>query len=567
MLGHASPSDSSPTPRRFGLPFPLLVFLVMALGVGLVYILFIQANLWIVWYTMKPGLLVTIAEQTGRLEIEPLDEVSYWYEEGINVHSRRWATTLLFLGLHDVTGLEMSDLTRAPFGIVIFLFALLFLFASVKDSGGPASQWGFLLASLLFLLSYWSLGWIYHSGDWPALTMVLIMLGLIFRAVSHQDPGQAVLTRALLLLFVFLNFWTYHGTMMLMVVFFPFLLLCSSAIPLISRARGLSLLPRPSLYQTLALVALAVFFVDPLSTFILATTGVLRPWNGPQDFVSHLTQGSGNYASYLVGYPPIIRAALVAQVFVPFVVATWLWISDHLIPLLRKQRLSETDIVISAIYLSVPLLLVGSLIVGQLRTSEANFLLIIATSLLLARHFFRGESVSRGRIIWGSTIALGLVVMMASVSLMHVRDPITRYANVQDSDAGVAQWASEKIDEPYFADIFFIGLILMNNVDAEIVPLHGDLEHIVGAIYDSPLGLAGELESRGAQLALLNDRMIDKPSPTGVRHALGVADFFLDPIPDYDYGTPDFAIIYDNGDSRVITLPPSEQDDRSALAE
>jgi len=406
--------------------------------------------------------------------VEPVEEAPsgyqeepYWYREGLNVHSRRWVTTLLFLGLHDVTGLDMVSLTRAPFGIAIFLFALLYLFVSAKDSLSPVSQWGFLLASLLYLLSYWSLGWIYHSGAWPALALLFIILGLVFRLVRRR--GHAVWERAFLLLFLFLNFWIYHGTMMLMVVFLPFLLIYGSAIQLVQTTPGVYAPPRPYLYQTLAMVSLAVFFLDPLSTFVLSATGVLRPWEGPHIFVSSLTEQSGNYATYLVGYPPIVRAAMVAQMVCPFAVATWLWISDHLLPLLRRQRLSETDIVIGALYLSVPVIVLGTVVVGQLRTSEPNLLLILATSLLLVRHVFRGERVSRGAVVRGSLVATALLVIMAGASVMHIRDPMSRYADVHDSDAGVAEWAAEKIDVPYFADAFFTGLVLMDNAPLGMV--------------------------------------------------------------------------------------------------
>jgi hypothetical protein len=132
---------------------------------------------------------------------------------------------------------------------------------------------------------------------------------------------------------------------------------------------------------------------------------------------------------------------------------------------------------------------------------------------------------------------------------------VRRFNEVRPTDTAVARVAAARIQVPYFADAFYTGLILMENHRVAIVPLEGDLRQLGGAIYSGPQGFVSELRARGAELAVLGDRNIAKPFPLGFRHSLLTPNFMLEPLPDYDLAVLGSAVVYENGESRVLVLP------------
>jgi len=93
-----------PDRRLAAMGFPLATVMVLLLGVILVYLFFVRPDAFNEWFAFKPGILAEMTSDSGKLQVQPYKETLYWYEWSANFHSSRWADTLLFLGLRDVTG-------------------------------------------------------------------------------------------------------------------------------------------------------------------------------------------------------------------------------------------------------------------------------------------------------------------------------------------------------------------------------------------------------------------------------------------------------------------------------
>lgn len=551
------PLPSSPRPARrwAAAGFPLAVLVVLLLAATLVYLFFVRPDAFSEWFAFKPGILVEMTAESGKLQFEPFDEISeipsHWYEEAVNFHSFRWAATLLFLGLHYVTGLEMRVLSVAPFGIVLCLLALLFFFLSAER--GSAGRWGFLLSALLLLFNWPMLIWVFHSGGWPGATMVLLSVGLLLQAYGRQR--HQVWFRAMALIFMLLAFGYYHAMAVLLTFLLPTLFAYKAAVSLASRWKS-KLAPAPALsYSSLAAITVAWFFLDPLTGFFLGS-GITRPMEGVVSFYASIFERGGDVVPYQVGYSPIGRIMLMLPLVAISLTGGWVWLRSQPITLLMRRPLSEQEVIAGALYIAAPALLVAGIIsgAGGFRYPEAYFLMLMGTPLLLFQHVFRAGSVTRLRLLEGTLLAAGLLIVTASSFVVLSQEPISRWAFLDRSDESTAQWAAKNINEPYFADNFFTGLILLENPHADIVSLEGDVKTIGETFYGGRDRLAGELRDRGAELAVLSRKTIADESPAKSFRALKTTDFFIGPIPDYDFDVAPYGRVYDDGRNRVITL-------------
>jgi hypothetical protein len=531
----------------------LFVVLVLGLGVFAVYVLFVRPNFFSFWYAMKPGVLVTMAAESGQLQLHPFPKAVYWYEMGLNFHSYRWAATLLFLVLQNATGLNIVALSNGAFGILVFLLALLFVFVALGGARSNVSRWGILLAAP-FVLNYTLLTWVYHSGGWPGTSLGLFIIGLLF-ASGNRHYRDSWTTLALILLILMLN-WTYHNAAATLALFLWVLFAYSFFLQGLARLQRRPAVSPTRFYFSLASIALLAIYLDPLFASLVGTN-LFRPWDGVKIFLRALLQG-GDVVPYQVGYSLAGRLANVAPMASLMLVATWLWLGDHLLPLLLKKRpLREADVILGALYLAaltVPILSVVTY--GFISWSQPVYLLIIVVPALLLAHVGRAERIGPGGFPAGAAAAALLLLVVAGWSQTALlRDPVRRFNEVRPTDTAVARVAAARIQVPYFADAFYTGLILMENHRVAIVPLEGDLRQLGGAIYSGPQGFVSELRARGAELAVLGDRNIAKPFPLGFRHSLLTPNFMLEPLPDYDLAVLGSAVVYENGESRVLVLP------------
>lgn len=549
----------APAVRRLrAMAFPLATLLILLLGVLLVYLLFVRPDAFNEWFAVKPGVLVDLTDEAGRLQVQPFEEPANWYEWSINFHSNRWGATLLFLSLQDVTGLGMRNLSVAPFGIVLVLLAMLFVFSS--GAPGSSGRWGFLLSSLLLLLSWPMLGWSFHSGAWPALTMGLLFLGLLLASRGRQR--HQMWFRGLAILFLFLTFSFYHAMAVLLVFLLPVMLAYRTVAPCFSHRSGQNSSAPAFSYMNITLIALVWFFLDPLFSFMVGETGVTRPWEGMESFYRSFFQRSGDVATYQLGYSFTGRVMLMLPLVALFLTGAWLWVRTHAASLIRGRPLSEAQVIAGAFFLAVPILFIAAVIsgAGAFRYPEMYLLLLLAVPLMLMQWLFSRDRLTPIRTVQGTLIAgILLIITVASFAVL-ARQPISRWGRLEQSDVSAAAWAARNIEEPYFADNFTTGLILLEDPSSPIVPLEGNTSVVGEAIYNGRDRFASELRAQGAQLALLNGRSVAAASPEHGFRALKTTDFFIEPIPNYDYDTAPFGRVYDDGRNSVITLGLSAEE-------
>lgn len=541
--------------RRVAAPLTAAMLLVLLLGAFLVYALFVQSEAFSEWYAVKPGILVNMAEDTGKLQIQPFPQASAWYQESANLHSERWAETLLFLGLRYATGMDMRDLSVAPFGIVLCLIALLFVFYSAVDTNDW--QIGFLLTSLIFLFTWPMLSWVFHSGGWPATVMTLLSLGLVLRT-SRGSTRHQVLLKAIALLLLFMSFNYYHAMAVLLTFTIPVLFAYQAVAYGFARWRG-RFAPAPiASHSNLAAICVILFFLDPLFTLLIGQTGVTRPWEGIANFYSSIFITRGDVVPDQVGYSLLGRVLLMLPLVVLLLAGTWLFARTHVARLMDGRSPSQRQIVCGALYLAVPFVLFGAVAAGtgSFRYPEAYFLLLLAVPLMLFQRLSLLRQLTRGAAGEGAAIGLTLVVVAFASFFVLAREPISRWVHVNDSDRSVASWAANHVSTPYFADNFTTGLILLENYSSPIVPLQGAVADVEAAVYNGPDRFAQELRSRGAGLAVLNGRSIASAPAEDEFKTLKTTDFFIPPIPRYDFGGPPYGRVYDDGTDSVITLGP-----------
>jgi hypothetical protein len=549
------PETPRPVRRWGAVGFSLAILSVLLLGALLVQLLFVRPDAFNEWFAFKPGMLVEMTTESGKLQVEAFQEPTSWYEWSANFHSSRWAATLLFTGLRYVTGLDMRMLSVAPFGIVVYLLALLFLFHSADQ--GAAGRWGFLLSALLLLFSWPMLGWVFHSGCWPSATMVLFSFGLLFQA-SRRHRYQVWL-RAMALLFLFLAFGYYHAMAVLLTFLLPVLFVYQAVVSLASHLRGQPA-PAPAFsYSNLAAIVVVWFFLDPLFTLLVGETAITRPWEGMTNFYSSVFQRAGDVASYQTGYSFAGRILLMLPLVALFLAAAWLWARSHLFALVRGRALNEGQIISGAFCLAVPFLSIGAIVAGAgaFRYPEAYFLLLLAAPLMLVQWLFSRSRLTRGVLMEGTVVAVSLLIITFISFPVLAREPISKWGRLQESDLSVADWSARNIQEPYFADNFTSGLILLENHESPIVSLQGSTTELGEALYNGVAPFAQALRDEGAALALLSGRSVASSSPEEDFRTLKTTEYFIQPIPNYDFGVPPYGRVYDDGRNTVITLGPS----------
>jgi len=540
-----------PDRRLAAMGFPLATVMVLLLGVILVYLFFVRPDAFNEWFAFKPGILAEMTSDSGKLQVQPYKETLYWYEWSANFHSSRWADTLLFLGLRDVTGLEMRQLSIAPFGIAFYLVALLFLFLSADR--GTAGRLGFLLSALLLLFAWPMLGWVFHSGGWPGTAMGLLCFGLLFQASQRRHQ---VWFRAMALLFLFLAFAYYHAMAVLLVFLLPALFAYQGLAYLLARLRNRSA-PAPAFsYSNLAIITVAWFFLDPLFSFMVGETGVTRPWEGMENFYASIFERAGDVVPYQRGYSFAGRVMLMLPLVALFLAAAWFWARSQLPALIRGRPLSEAQVISGAFFLGAPLLSAGAVVsgAGAFRYAEVYYLLLLAAPLLLVQWLFSRPTLTRGRVAEATIVAGGLLAVTLVSFAVLASEPISRWGHLQRSDLSAAGWAAEYIDEPYFADNFTSGLILLDNRKSPIVPLQVSRDDTAAVLYGGAGSLTEHLRAAGAALALLSDRSVESATADGAFRTLKTTDFFVQPIPDYDFSVQPYGRVYDDGRNRVITL-------------
>jgi hypothetical protein len=548
------PLPETPRPvRRWGAAgFLLATLFVFLLGALLVHLLFVRPDAFNEWFAFKPGMLVEMTVESGKLQVEAFQEPSSWYEWSANFHSSRWANTLLFTGLHYVTGVEMRSLSVAPLGIVACLLALLFLFLSAERGAG--GRWGFLFSALLLLFSWPMLGWVFHSGCWPGATMVLLSFGLLFQA-SRRHRYQVWL-RAMALLFLFMAFAYYHALAVLLAFLLPTLFAYQAVVSFVSRLRGKPA-PTPAFsYSNLAAIVVVWFVLDPLFTLLVGDTAVTRPWVGMTNFYSSIFHRAGDVVSYQRGYSFAGRVLLMLPLVALCLAAAWLWARSHLVALIKGRPLSEEQIISGAFCLAAPLLSIGAITAGAgaFRYPETYYLLLLAVPLMLVQWLFSRGRLTRGALVEGTVVVVSLLIITFISFPVLAREPISKWGRLQGSDVSVAAWAARNIQEPYFADNFTSGLILLENQRSPIVSLQGSMAEMGETLYNGTDLFAQELRDEGAILALLSARSMATTSPEEGFRALKTAEYFIQPIPNYDFGVPPYGRVYDDGRNTVITL-------------
>ncbi|MFQ5472186.1 MAG: hypothetical protein ACE5FA_04780, partial [Dehalococcoidia bacterium] len=309
-------------------------------------------------------------------------------------------------------------------------------------------------------------------------------------------------------------------------------------------------------YMNIAIIGLAWFLLDPLFSFMVGETGVTRPWEGMTSFYSSFFQRSGDVVTYQVGYSFFGRVMLMLPLVALFLTAAWLWARTHVANLISGRALSEAQVIAGALFLTVPILGFAAVVsgAGAFRFPEMYLLLLLAAPLMLIQWLTSGDRLTPTRMVQGTLIAASLLIITITSFVVLARQPISRWGYLERSDVSVASWAARNIEEPYFVDNFITGLILLEDASSPIVPLEGNVVAVEEAIYNGRDRFTSELRARGAQLALLSGRSVAAASPGAGLRTIKITDFFIEPIPDYDYDAPPLGRVYDDGTNKVIML-------------
>jgi hypothetical protein len=536
--------------------FSLVVVGILLLGVSIVFVLFIRTGYYGPWFLVKPGILVTIAEESGRLEIPPYSAARYWYQEGANLHSLRWAQTIIFLALRYVAPLDERVEANAPFGILIFLLCLLYMFSAFRGSSQGRWMWAYCLSALFFLVNYPMLTWVYHSGGWPGTSLLILAVGAIAR-FDHSRRVQHVMI-FLLVVFIAMTFQVYHAAMVTLAVMLTVVLLYVVANSLGTSRREGAPAGMFRMHFGLAVVAWGLLFVDPLFETFVGGTGLSTP--GPS--IAHFIQtvlSRGNTFAFQVGYSPMGRLAVLTPLGVALAAASGLWVRDQLGTLLRREPLDGGAVLVGGLFLSAPVLGVLTILAGEFRFAEAGFVLGVAMPLLAAKSSLfseaQGSPSRQTRRI--ATLLVAAAVVLLACFLTVLREPISRYAYVKESDEAVASWVAKRFDEPVFADMLLTALIIGQNRNVPVVSLEGvpeAMEKLGRVVYSGVSPFVKELKNRGASAAVLNFRNFRVAGSENAGHALLTASYFMQPLPNYEFTDAYLERLYDDGSSIIVAL-------------
>jgi hypothetical protein len=443
----------------------------------------------------------------------------------------------------------MKTLRVAVFGIFVFLVSLLFVSVAKRSPKSSAGHWAFLLSGLLTVLGFHLLRWVYTSFGWPGTSIGLFTIGTLFLSSKQFHGDRKVI--AFLMLFTVLNISIYHHTAAIIAVFLWVLLLYTLIVTLLFRTWGQVLRLPIRLYFALAVLSLASIYFDPLFAD-LASSGISRPWEGVRTALTLLFQRGRVTVFTDVYFSFLTRLFLTLPFLSLTLVGAWLWTTDHLVPMMRRRLPNEEEVLLSSLYLTavaLPIIMVVS--GGGLYTMQANYLLIVAVPTLLVAHIVSRRGKKRV-LLAGTLTAVFLLLVTIASTVVVMRDPWIKFAEVQGLDSAVVRWASKYIRVPYFADDWYTGLVLDEDYNAQVVPLGVDSK---ASIYSGPEGLARILLKRGAAIAVLGDRNIDKAQPAGFPHAIILAGYGFKPLPDYDLDAAGYDVFYANGGVRVLGLP------------
>ena len=73
-------------------------------------------------------------------------------------------------------------------------------------------------------------------------------------------------------------------------------------------------------------------------------------------------------------------------------------------------------------------------------------------------------------------------------------------------------------------------------------------------LYSGQQNFADGLILRGAELALIGVRNIETQSSSKPIPALLFVDYAMKPLPNYDYNSIDFGVIYQNGHEQIVKI-------------
>lgn len=556
----------------------LVVLAALLVGLAVVQLVLVQRDYVTAWTFVKPVSLVHLADEAGRLGFGPFGAREPWIEEAYEAHSQRWGTTLLFLSLEEVTGADALDLAWAsPLGVLPFVLTLTFLFTRFLPTGSatPASatavvRSAFLVAALGFVLNYQMVVWFYHGGGWPGISLAFLMIGALF--AFERAQSRRWLYAAAAITFLLLQFPIYHSTavisFMLLTILAVYVLLLRLAFA--ARRR----LPSPSTpqvagrlappggrlaehYSNLAIIALAMVFIDPISGFMLEGLGpiVESPGSTFSNFFVSYFEGDNFFNPNFTGFAFSTRVALMAPLVYMMAVSTLLWLRE-LVQLWRTGTAAAGQLVVHGLYLTAVVTLASSLMFGgSPRATEPYFFILLAFPLLLFQPWRAlpiGVTVSPVK----TALAAGALAVTAASLVVVLRDPYTDQAYASGSEKAAGAWAAHHIDSGYFADAKLANLALVRSHDTPVLtPLVNgvtirDLEPV---FYSGRFAFAEGLRNRGARLALLSDRNIEGSGYA--KPALFMINEPVRPLPDYDFESPGFGRVYDNGSERVILLP------------
>ena len=265
---------------------------------------------------------------------------------------------------------------------------------------------------------------------------------------------------------------------------------------------------------------------------------------------------------YQRGYSFAGRVMLMLPLVALFLAAAWYWARGQLPALIKGRPLGEAQVISGAFFLAAPLLSAGAVVsgAGAFRYAEVYYLLLLAAPLLMVQWLFSRPRVTAGRVVEASVVSAGLLaVTLASFAVLS-SEPISRWGHLQESDESAAAWAASHIEAPYFADNFTSGLILLENRRSPIVPLQVSREKTGEVLYSGVDALAKNLRVAGAELALLTGRSVEAKPDSGAFRTLKTTDFFVRPIPNYDFGVEPYGLVYDDGSNRLITLGPPDDE-------
>lgn len=542
-----------------GRQFPLSVFLIMLLGVLLVQVLFIGPNYVTGWTFAKPVSIVKIAEETGRIEFGSPEVAEDWIGESIAAHANRWGTTLIFLTLHYATGIDVDQWgSSSPVGVVFFLLALLFLFSKVQTpTSGPAKA-AFVIAALGLLLNYQALIWYYHGGGWPGISLSLLMIGSLL--AYAQGGSKRLFFAFLVIVFLLVQFSVYHAAAVMSFVLLGVLGAYALALRAVSHLKGappafrVQMDERSQHFLNLAMIAAVMVYMDPVFSFLVGGFGpaLLAPVESVSNFFVSYFEGANFFSPYHRGFALETRMAMFAPLILMLAASTFLWLRG-LADFWKNDRLSEGQFIAHGLYVTaVVVLAVSTMFGGFPRATEPYFLLLLGFPLLLflpRSGSLPGLAISKGKLLVG----LGMVVLTAFSLVTVMRDPFVQISYASSSEIAASKWAARTIDVHYFADGRLASLVLMNDPHAPIISpssLLTSLEELDKFFYAGAQDFATGLRARGAQLALLSNRNIEGQ---GVSEASIITpEYPLRPLPDYDFTSEHFEIVYDNGDSKVI---------------